>query len=550
MLEYIRETPAGQFLRFLGFRQPWLMYPEEQPDSQPGVMPTMFSETSASASETDLEKILPEGSATIRATEKDIMPRRPQSPDTAEVAVVAFTENDLDNPRNWPHGKKMWTLTVVNLYTFCVYCTASIVTPTAEAMMVRFNVSLVVASLGLSMYVVGYAVGPMFLSPISEIPRIGRNPPYLYGFAAFFVVSIALAFVDSFPAIIVLRWLQGLTGSPALASGAASIEDIYDIYTAPYGYVWWIAAMYCGPAIGPLMAGYAVTDNWRWPLYEVIIMSGIILCLLPFLPETYPGTILLRRAQRLRRATGQTRYQTEIELHPTAFSKVLFEALIRPLEITMKDPAVLYAALYGGLVYATYYSFFEAFPLVYLGTYGMSLGELGLIFLSLMTGCIVGLAAYYAYLRSWFIPHARKYHADQGKPVEQEEWLRPGLCGVWGPPVGLLLFAWTARADVHWIVPTVGINIWAAGSFCMFQSIICYVALAYPKYVASLFAANDFVRSMMAAGFVQFSHSMYVDLGVAKGVTVIAGLSGAGVAGMYGLYYLGAWLRGRSKFTG
>ena len=228
----------------------------------------------------------------------------------------------------------------------------------------------------------------------------------------------------------------------------------------------------------------------------------------------------------------------------------MFEAQVRPLEITIKDPAVLYAALYRGLVYATYYSFFEAFPIFYLETYRMSLGQLGLIFLSLTTGCIVGLIGYCVYLRSWFIPHAQKYETDNGKPVEQEEWLRPGLFGVWGPPMGLLLFAWTARADIHWIVPTIGINIWAAGSFCMFQSIICYVWLAYPRWVASLFAANDFVRSMMAAGFVQFSRSMYDDLGIGKGVTVIAGLSGVGVIGMHVLYYIGGWLRARSKFTG
>ena len=418
MLEFMNETPAGQLLRFLGSQRSWLLYLEEKPGFEPGHTPTMVGETGSARSEHDLEK-------TIVASKRAVTPRY-QSPD-GQIAVVKFAENDPTNPRNLPQLKKMWTLTVVNLYTFCVYCTASIVTPTAEAMRVRYNVSLVVAGFGLSMYVVGYklmklarwilllthidAVGPKFLSPISEIPRIGRNPPYLYGSVSFFIVSIALAFVDSFPAIVLIRWLQGLTGSPALASGAASIGDIYDIHSAPYGYIWWVAAMYCGPAIGPLMAGYAESDNWRWPLHEVVFMSGIVLCLLPLLPETYPLTILYRRAERLRQATGSDNYRTEKEIHPTPFSAALFEALVRPLEITMKDPAVLYAALYGGLVYATYYSLFEAFLIVYLAIYRMSLGELGLIFLSLMTGCFIGLACYYVYLRSSFIPHARKYHA-------------------------------------------------------------------------------------------------------------------------------------------
>ncbi|OQV03361.1 hypothetical protein CLAIMM_08412 [Cladophialophora immunda] len=488
MAGFVKETPAGQFLRTLGFRSDFLLYAEEKVGFEPRD-PPIIRESAPSPVESDLEKELSKLSTTVRASEKDVT--LPASDE--EAIVVSWTENDPENPRNWSQSKKTWTLVVVNLYTFCVYCTASIITPTAGAIQQRYDVSIVVASLGLSMYVVGYGLGPMFFSPISEIPRIGRNPPYLYSFAAFFVVSIALALVDSFPAIIVLRWLQGLFGSPALASGAASIEDIYDIYSAPYGYVWWIAAMYCGPAVGPLMAGYAVPHDWRWPLYEVIIMSGIILFLLPFLPETYPGTILLNRAKRLRKATGDNRYRAESELHPIPFRTLLWEALVRPLEITIKDPAVLYAALYGGLVYATYYSFFEAFPLA---------GRTGRV-------------------------------AAPG-----DDWRL-------GPPVGLLVFAWTARADIHWIAPTIGINIWAGGSFCMFQSIICYIALAYPKYVASLFAANDFARSMLAAGFVQFSRSMYVDLGIGKGVTVIAGLSGVGIAGMYGLYYFGAFLRAK-----
>lgn len=389
----------------------------------------------------------------------------------------------------------------------------------------------------------------MILSPISEIPAIGRNPPYWIAFVLFFITSIILAVIDNFPAIVVLRFLQGLFGSPALASGAASIEDIYDMYSAPYGYIWWVAAMYCGPSFGPLLAGYAVFDNWRWALWEMVIMAGIVLILLPFLPETYGPTILLRRAQRLRLKGGDRTYLAASELKPLQFGTLLIEALWRPIQIAILDPAITYSCVYCAIVYATYYSFFEAFPIVYLGTYNMSLGGMGLIFTSLSVGCLFGAGSYALFLRYHFIPRARHYHAEKGKPVEPEAWLKAGLVGVWGVPAGLILFAWTARSDIHYIVPTIGIVIWAAFSFAVFQSIICYLPPTYPRYVASLFAANDFTRSTMAAGFVQFTRVMYVKLNIDRGVTLLAGLSLLGLIGHYGLFMFGDRLRARSRFT-
>ncbi|KIW90470.1 uncharacterized protein Z519_09116 [Cladophialophora bantiana CBS 173.52] len=547
----IRDTPAGQFLRLIGFKS-WLYYPEEVTDFELPNLPFVSEEVlpplGDDASEKDIEKHLPSVSARL-ATPPDGLSSAMSQKALTEPIVVFFTENDNENPRNWSGAKKTWTVTVINVYTFVVYCTASIITPTAGFIVERFNVSVVVASLGLSMYVVGYGTGPMFFSPLSEVPSIGRNPPYLYSFMAFFLVSIGLVFVNNFPGLIILRFLQGWFGSPCLASGAASIEDVYDMYSAPYGYIWWVASMYCGPAFGPLLAGYAVPDNWRWPLYEVVIMGAVVLVFLPFLPETSPQTILLNRARRLRKATGNNAYKAPCELKPLAFAKMLLAALNKPLEITVKDPAILYACVYGSIVYAAYYSFFEAFPLVYLGTYRTSLGGMGLIFTSLTIGCICGLIIYYLYITYYFIPRARAHHKEKGEPVAQEQWLLPGLFGVWGPPVGLLLFAWTARTDIHWMVPTLGIGIFAFFTFFIFQALICYVPLSYPRYVASLFAANDCARSLLAAAFVQFSRQMYTNLGIDRGVTLVAGLSVVGIVGMYGLYFYGASLRVRSKFT-
>ncbi|KIV80851.1 hypothetical protein PV11_08327 [Exophiala sideris] len=547
MANLIRDTPAGHLLRTVGFKS-WLAYPEELPGFEPQQMPAV-SEALPTSNNEDLEKTLSKITAK-ETTTSGLTSESSSEKDVGGAIVVSWTENDKDNPRNWSQGKKAFTLTLINVYTFVVYLTASIITPTAEAIMKRYDVSVVVASLGLSMYVVGYGLGPMFFSPLSEVARIGRNPPYLYSFVVFVAMSIAMCFVDNFPGIIVLRFLQGFFGSPCLASGAASIEDVYDIYGAPYGYIFWVAAMYCGPAFGPLLAGYAVADNWRWPWYEVVIMSSVVLMFLPFLPETNPSTILLHRAKRLRKATGNKMYLAASELKPMRFGATLTEAMIKPLEISIKDPAVAYACVYGAIVYATYYSFFEAFPLVYLGLYRMSLGAMGLIFTSIVVGCVLGLIIYTVYLRHYFIPRSKRYHEQRGHPVEQEEWLRPGLIGVWGMPVGLLIFAWTARSDIHWIVPTLGIGIFATTTFWTFQSLVCYVALSYPRYVASLFAANDFCRSMTAAVFVQFSRQMYVNLGIGKGVSLVVGLSIIGIIGMHGLYSFGAYLRTKSKFTG
>lgn len=385
----------------------------------------------------------------------------------------------------------------------------------------------------------------MFFSPLSEIAYIGRNPPYLVSFVLFFAVSIVTAVVaeQSFAALIVLRFLQGFFGSPILASGGASLEDIYDSRGVPYAFIFWIGAMYCGPALGPLLSAYAVPHDWRWPLWEIVIMAGPLLLMLPFLPETSGLKILQQRAARMRRARGDQRFKSKAELVKLDMAGILMDAMIKPLEIAVKDPAIGFVCAYGSLIYATYYSFFEAFPLVYSGTYEMSLGSVGQIFLCVVVGCVLFAAAYAAYLYYVFGPQSR--HQE----MAQESRLRAALPAVFLLPAGLFLFAWTARSDVHWIVPTIGIAIYSGTSFVIFQCIICYVPLSYPRYVASLFAGNDFCRSSLAVGFVSFSRAMYVNLGIGRGVSILGGLSVMGVLGIWYLYFFGHLLRARSKFA-
>jgi MFS transporter, DHA1 family, multidrug resistance protein len=355
MGESLRDTPFGELLRSLGLKT-YLYFPEEAENFQAPLFSTVIEATPSKEIENHaegLEGAVPK-SPIVDAPPQEIINRLSSINISAATIVTWYSPEDPENPRNWSDSKKAWVIIVLTVYTFVVYCTASIITPTVEYVMHEFDVTIDVASLGLSLYVVGYGVGPMFFSPISEIPAIGRNPPYLYSFILFFIISVVLAMVRSFPALLVLRFFQGVFGSPVLASGAATIEDIYDIYSAPYGYIWWIAAMYCGPAFGPLFPAWAVADDWRWALWITVIMAGIVMIMLPLVPETSPTKIILHRARRLRKVTKDESYLAPSELKPLNFGANLQIALNKPLEITIKDPAIAFACIYGAIVYATY----------------------------------------------------------------------------------------------------------------------------------------------------------------------------------------------------
>lgn len=113
-------------------------------------------------------------------------------------------------------------------------------------------------------------------------------------------------------------------------------------------------------SLGPLLSGFAVTaKNWRWSLYESIWISApLLIALFMFLPETSTPNILLRRAQRLRKLTGNQKLmsQSEIDQAHLTVSGIAIDALIKPLEITIKDPAVLFVQVYSAIVYGIYYS--------------------------------------------------------------------------------------------------------------------------------------------------------------------------------------------------
>jgi DHA1 family multidrug resistance protein-like MFS transporter len=172
-----------------------------------------------------------------------IVPKRTKD---GVVLVDWYYTDDPENPHNWSNTKRALISTIICLYTFVVYTTSAIYTSSTQGVMEEFGVSTLVATLGLSLYVLGYGTGPLIFSPLSEIPIIGRNPVYIITMFLFVIISIPTAFVGNFAGLLVLRFLQGFFGSPCLASGGASIGDMYSLMSLPYALMAWVSAAYCG----------------------------------------------------------------------------------------------------------------------------------------------------------------------------------------------------------------------------------------------------------------------------------------------------------------
>jgi len=160
----------------------------------------------------------------------------------------------------------------------------------------------------------------------------------------------------------------------------------------------------------------ALKKGWKWPLYELFwISTSSFIVLFLFLPETSEGTILLRRAKRLRALTRNEHLfsQSEIDQEHLSKQEALYDALLRPF-ILLLDPVVAFLDLYMALVYSVFYLWFEAFPATFEDLHHFNLGEDGLAFLGLAVGIFITMTCYIAWI--YFVEEPRAKRREIVKP--------------------------------------------------------------------------------------------------------------------------------------
>jgi len=162
------------------------------------------------------------------------------------------------------------------MLTFSIYIGSAIYSAGEMGVEQHFHVSEVAATLGLTLFVAGYGLGPMIWSPMSEIPQFGRNAIYICTLTVFVFLQFAVVYAKNFGMLLAFRFLTGFFGSPVLATGGASLSDMYRPQKRAYAIGIWGMAAVSGPVLGPLVGGFAAQHkNWQWPIWELLWLSGM-----------------------------------------------------------------------------------------------------------------------------------------------------------------------------------------------------------------------------------------------------------------------------------
>lgn len=457
----------------------------------------------------------------------------------------------LDNPLHWSTFKKTFIMAQVMLLGCVTYMCSSIYTPAQETIQEEFGTGHVVATLNLSLYALGYGIGPIVFSPLSEVAKIGRQQIYFYTLLVFVLFQIGCATVKNMGGLIVLRFIAGIMCSPALATGGATVADMITLKHLSICLSTWDLGATCAPIIAPIIgAAMLVAKGWRWIFWFMTMISGFtLILLLLFFPETSHHNILARRARRLRRQTGDERYYTRQEREDAKMTRneIMITTLYRPWELMFKEPIIMAFDLYIALSYGAFYLFFEAFPLVFTNIWHFTAIESGLSFLGFAVGTLFSYPLLFYFLRTVINPHIKN------NTVHPEMFLVLMMWVGWCLPLGLFLFGW--GAGTHWIVPIIAEIFFQLSLWSLFQVTYSYLASCYPRYVASVFAGNGLVRSIFACAFPLFGVIMYENTGtknypVGWGSSILGFFTVLLTAIPFVLYRYGPAIRARSKFSG
>ncbi|KAK6439640.1 hypothetical protein LTR95_004153 [Oleoguttula sp. CCFEE 5521] len=445
----------------------------------------------------------------------------------------------------WGSDLRKWSIVIIlAMSSMCVTCASALYTSTYLQITPYFHISREVATLGLSIFVAGLGLGPMFLSPLSEF--YGRRVIYLCAFGMYLIWLIPCALAQNIETMLIARFFDGLAGSAFLSVAGGTIGDMFPRERLSMPMTVYTASPFVGPLVGPVFGGFInYYANWRWSFWTLVIWAGVNWLLIAFfVPETYSPVLLRRKAIKLRKETGDERWKAPIEVMSRSVTKTVAWSCVRPFQLLFFEQMCLNLCLLSAILLGVLYLFFGAFALVFSHNHNFNLWQQVLTFLGIFVGMVIGTACDPLWRKNYM-----RLVRNNGGVSEPEFRLPSTILGAVLVPISLFGFGWTTYPWVHWIVPIFFSTIFGIGNIFCFSGIFTFLVECYPLYAASALAANSFARSSFAAAFPLFGTQMYEKLGYQWASSLLGFLALAMMPFPLLFFIYGKKVRGNSRFA-
>ncbi|PYH41291.1 MFS transporter [Aspergillus saccharolyticus JOP 1030-1] len=473
---------------------------------------------------------------------QDILNHRYEGAGTdSQPYLVTWLTDDPRDPMQFRPATQ-WALNVLaTLGTFVVSLCSSAYSAGLTDITQDFDISEEVALLGSSLFVLGWAIGPLLWGALSE--AYGRRSIMLASGVFLTAFTAGSAAASTIVGVLVLQFLAGTFGSASVSVPAGVVADVFPPLTRGVAMGFYASIpflVFVGPIIGAVID---VQGGWRWIQGAMAIISGFTtLAMFWLLPETYAPVLLARRANRLTRATGRV-YRSATA---TRQSVDLRDLLLRPWGMLFREPIVLLLALYVGIIFGLLYMSFAAYPIVFQQIRGWNAIDTGLSYFGMLVGVLVAVPHVYISQSRY----AKMLACQESARLPPEVRLLDSFLATIALPVGLFWFAWTiVPVSLPWVVPLLGSVL--VGYSQLMISITCYNYLldSYTIFAASVMADCNILFSVFSAAFPLFTTQMYESLGPRWAASVPAFLSLACAPIPFLLYRYGALIRARCAYA-
>ena len=108
-------------------------------------------------------------------------------------------------------------------------------------------------------------------------------------------------------------------------------------------------APFAGPSIGPTVSGFMSVAgvSWRWVFWLLTMFAGACIAVIFFtIPETYTPILLVRRAEKIRKETGDSRYWAPLERKKMTIGQRIKAVVGRPFIILAREPMLIAITVY------------------------------------------------------------------------------------------------------------------------------------------------------------------------------------------------------------